>query len=390
MRVALVHEWLSTYAGSERVVEQLLMLYPHADLFCVVDFLSPEDRAFLMGHVPQTSFIQKLPGAKRHFRHYLPLMPLAIEQLDLSDYDLVISSHHAVAKGVITGPDQLHLSYVHTPMRYAWDLQHQYLHESGHERGFIGALMRAALHYLRNWDVRCSNGVDAFAANSQFIARRIHKIYRREALVIPPPVDVRRFELQPLKDDFYLLASRMVPYKRMPLVVEAFAHMPDKRLVVVGDGPDMDRVRSLAGANIEVRGYLPADDFVRVMQQARAFVFAAEEDFGIAPVEALACGTPVIAYGRGGVLDTVVATGPCAARTGLFFEEQSVGSIIDAIKRFENLPEGISSLACRAQAERFAPEQFRERVKAWVDAQWRQRNGLSASHTIDLETRVAA
>ncbi|MDZ4055874.1 MAG: glycosyltransferase, partial [Polynucleobacter sp.] len=238
MRIAIVHEWLASHAGSEKVVEQMLRIYPEADLFAVVDFLTPEQRNFVLGKRATTTFIQKLPWARTRFRSYLPLMPLAIEQLDMSAYDVVLSSSHAVAKGVITGPDQLHLSYVHSPIRYAWDLQHQYLAESGLSHGVKGWVARLVLHYMRQWDVRTANGVDVFLANSHFIARRIRKVYRRHADVIPPPVDVASFPLCREKEDFYLTASRMVPYKKLPLIVQAFAQMPDKQLIVIGDGTE--------------------------------------------------------------------------------------------------------------------------------------------------------
>lgn len=377
MKIAIVHEWLSTYAGSERVLEQLLALYPQADLYAVVDALPDTERGFLQGRRPTTSFIQKLPWARTHFRAYLPLMPLAVEQLDLSRYDLVISSNHAVAKGVITGPGQLHVSYMHSPMRWAWDLQHQYLAESGLDRGVKGALVgapvRALLHYLRGWDQRCANGVDCFVANSRFIARRIRKTYRREAEVIHPPVDIERFALRRDKEDFYLSASRLVPYKRVPLIVEAFAAMPERRLVVVGDGPDHERVRRAMPPNVQLLGYQPTAQLVDWMQRARAFVFAAEEDFGIAPVEAQACGTPVIAFGRGGSLDTVLDRGP--APTGLFFMEQSAAAICDAVQRFEALSAGFDPEACRAHAETFSALHFRARFAAFVDAKWRDFDG---------------
>ena len=201
MKVAVVHDWLVTYAGAERVLSQLLDMYPQADLFAICDFVPEQERAFLGGRVPKTTFIQRLPGAPTRYRSYLPLMPLAIEQLELSGYDLVISSSHAVAKGVLTGPDQLHISYVHTPMRYAWDLQHQYLRESGLNRGLKGWMARYFLHRIRLWDLRTANGVDAFVANSQFIARRIWKTYRREADVVCPPVDVDGFSVGAVQAD---------------------------------------------------------------------------------------------------------------------------------------------------------------------------------------------
>lgn len=372
-RVAIVHEWLATYAGSEKVVEQLLHVWPQADLFAVVDFLDDTQRAFVGGRRARTTFIQRLPGARRHFRNYLPLMPLAMEQLDLSGYDIVVSSNHAVAKGVITGPDQLHVSYVHSPMRYAWDLQHQYLAESGLTRGVKAAVTRALLHYLRQWDVRSANGVDCFVANSRFIARRVRKVYRRDAVVVHPPVDIERFVPAgpgTPREDFYLAASRLVPYKQMPMIAAAFSRMPQRRLVVIGDGPEMAKLRAAAGPNVTVLGY--QDDAVLVdhMQRARAFVFAAEEDFGIAPVEAQACGTSVIAYGRGGALDTVRVDGPLAQRTGLFFDAQTPEALIDAVDAFEALPMPLSPQACRAHAETFSQPRFRSAMRALVEQRW--------------------
>lgn len=369
-RVAIVHEWLATYAGSEKVVEQMLQIWPQADLFAVVDFLDATQRGFVGGRHAKTTFVQRLPGARRRFRHYLPLMPLAVEQHDLSGYDIVISSNHAVAKGVITGPDQLHVSYVHSPMRYAWDLQHQYLAESGLTHGLKAWITRALLHYLRNWDVRSAAGVDRFVANSRFIARRMRKVYRRDAEVVHPPVDVERFVPGERKDDFYLAASRLVPYKQMPMIAAAFSRMPDKRLVVIGDGPEMAKLRAAAGPNVQVLGYQSDAVLVDHMQRARAFVFAAEEDFGIAPVEAQACGTPVIAYGRGGALDTVRADGPTAERTGLFFDAQTPEAVIAAVQAFEALPEPIAPAACRRQAERFSQQRFRATFRALVERHW--------------------
>lgn len=365
MKIAVIHEWLSTYAGSEKVLEQILALYPQADLFAVVDFVPEGKRDFLQGRTPRTTFIQKLPRAARWFRHYLPLMPLAIEQHDLSAYDLVISSNHAVAKGVLTGPDQIHVCYCHSPIRYAWDLQHQYLDESGMKHGAKGWIARALLHYMRLWDLRTANGVDRFIANSAFIARRIHKVYRRSADVLPPPVDVSGFKLHTGKEDFYLAASRMVPYKKMPLLVEAFSKMPQRRLVMIGDGPDMERCKALAGPNVSLLGYQSFESLRSHMQRARAFVFAAEEDFGIAPVEAQACGTPVIAFGRGGALETVIAGEDQAERTGLFFDTQSVAAIIEAVERFETGP-GFDPLVCRRNAERFSAEAFQARFRELV------------------------
>lgn len=367
-RVAVVHDWLTVYAGAEKVLEQIFEIWPDADLFSVVDFLPDDNRHFVKGKHATTTFLQRMPKARTQYRNYLPLMPVAIEQLDLSAYDLVVSSSHAVAKGVLTGPDQLHVSYVHSPIRYAWDLQHQYLVESGLVRGVKGFLARAILHYMRMWDLRTANGVDVYAANSRFIARRIQKAYRREAEVIYPPVDVARFKMQEKKEDFYFTASRMVPYKKIPLIVEAFAQMPEKRLVVIGEGPEFEKAKAVATPNVTLLGYQPTDVLIDHMQRAKAFVFAAEEDFGITPVEAQACGTPVIAYGKGGALETVNSEGQ--NRTGLFYFEQTTAAICEAVTQFERLPNAVDALACRRNAERFSPEIFRERLRNLVSVAW--------------------
>ncbi|SAL57176.1 group 1 family glycosyl transferase [Caballeronia peredens] len=362
-RVAIVHDWLVTYAGAERVLEQIIACFPDADIFSVVDFL--EDRSFLRGKRATTSFIQKLPFAKKRYRAYLPLMPLAIEQLDLSGYDLIISSSHAVAKGVLTGPDQVHVSYVHSPIRYAWDLQHQYLQQSNLTAGMKSLFARLILHYMRNWDIRTSNSVNHFIANSDFIARRIHKVYRRTSKVIFPPVDVASFVLREQKEDFYLTASRMVPYKKIDLIVEAFARMPERKLVVIGDGPDMAKIRAKATPNVEIMGYQPFDVLHEKMQRAKAFVFAAEEDFGISVVEAQACGTPVIAYGKGGALETVLDAS-YDEPTGMFFPTQSTEAIIDAVDAFESGAMTFRPADCRKNAERFSNAHFRAALHAHV------------------------
>lgn len=365
-RVALVHDWLAAYAGSEKVVEQILQVFPDADLYSVVDFFPESQRGVLGGKHAHTSFIQHLPRARKSFRGYLPLMPLAIEQFDLSGYDLVISSSHAVAKGVLTGPHQVHVSYVHSPIRYAWDLQHQYLAEAGLQRGLKSWIARAVLHYMRIWDQRTASGVDAFVANSAFVGRRIRKAYGCEATVVYPPVDVERFELSTQREDVYLIASRMVPYKRIPLIVEAFAAMPSRRLVVIGDGPDFARAKACAGPNVTLLGYQPDAVLVDWMQRARAFVFAAEEDFGISVVEAQACGTPVIALGRGGVREIVVESPDAERATGLFFSEQSVASIVDAVERFEQYPP-FRAEVCRRNAQRFTTERFKREFLGVVE-----------------------
>lgn len=366
MKVAIVHDWFASKTGGENCVEQLLLLFPQADVFTIVDLLTDEERHFLTGHKVTTSFIQRLPGAKRRYRSYLPLMPLAIEQFDLSGYDLVISSSSAVAKGVITGPDQVHVSYIHSPIRYAWDLQHQYLSEAKLERGFKSGVARLILHYMRLWDVRTAQTVDHLIANSSFVARRIKKFYGRDAHVIYPPVDLDRFQLTESHEDFYVTVSRMVPYKRVPLIVEAFAAMPHRRLVVIGDGPDLAEVRRLAGPNVTVLGKQPTDVIVSHLQRAKAFVFAAEEDFGIAPLEAQSCGTPVVAFGKGGALETIRGE-DSDTQTGVFFAEQTADAIRAAVDHLERRLPYISPANCRANADRFSTGRFRANIAAFVE-----------------------
>lgn len=365
MKVAIVHDWLVTYAGAERVLEQIIHIWPDADLFAVVDFLPTDQRGFIQNKPVRTSFIQRFPKAKTHYRHYLPFMPIAIEQFDLSAYDVVISSSHAVAKGVLTGPDQLHICYCHTPIRYAWDLQHQYLAQSGLNTGLKSILVRYLLHRIRLWDARTANGVDVFVANSHYIARRIDKVYRRQAEVVYPNVDTDYFipaTAAKEQSDYYLTASRLVPYKKIDLLVQAFNAMPDKKLVVIGDGPDMEKIQALAGPNIQLVGYQPQAALLDFMQQAKAFVFAAEEDFGIVVVEAQACGVPVIAYGKGGATETVVH-----GETGWLYPEQNSAAVQNAVQQFEQQfvcePQRIRHHALRFSTERFK-KQFQELVQA--------------------------
>lgn len=360
-RIAIVHDWLTTYAGAERVLEQLLKLYPQAKLFSICDFVPDAQRAFLGDHKPQTTFIQKLPWANKKYRNYLPLMPLAIEQLDLSKFDIVISSSHAVAKGVLVGPDQLHICYCHSPIRYAWDMQSQYLAEADMDKGLKGWVARYLLYKTRNWDSRSANGVDFFVSNSDYIGRRIEKVYRRNSTTIYPNVAVQDFPVQEVKEDFYLTASRMVPYKKIDLIVRAFAGMPDKKLIVIGEGPQFEKVKQAATPNITILGYQPFNVLRDHMQRAKAFVFAAEEDFGIIPVEAQACGTPVIAFGKGGALETVIE-----GKTGILFHEQTEQSIQDAVRKFES--EFIfAPLNIRQHAESFSTERFNAQFKAFVE-----------------------
>ena len=368
-RTALVYDKLDIYAGGERVLEQMINMYPQSDICVAVDVMKQSDRGFLRGKVPITTFAQRLPFVRHHHRQFLLLLMFAMEQLDMSDYELVLSGSASIAKGVLTGPDQLHISYVHSPMRYAWDMQHQYLDEAKLDHGFKGMLARWMLHRARMWDLRTANGVDHYIANSQFIARRIWKVYRREATVIHPPVDVDNFELKTNKEPFYLTASRMVPYKKITAIVEAFKALPDRKLVVIGDGPEMKRVKALAGPNVEILGYQPSSVLSDLMQRARGFIFAAEEDFGITPVEAQACGTPVIAFGRGGALETIRGLDH-AKPTGLFFQRQDAASIAEAVLEFERNADRMTPLDCWENAQRFSAQIFRETYGKFVEHCW--------------------
>lgn len=370
-RIAVVHDWLLDFAGAERVLAEILTCYPQADLYALFDHLPERERGRIGGRHARTTFMQKLPGIASHHHLYLPLMPLAVEQIDLSGYDLVISSSHAVAKGVIVPPDTLHVCSIYSPMRYAWDMQFAYLAGSGMQTGLRGALARLLLHWLRIWDHRSAAGVDHFIADSRFVARRVLKSYRRHADVIYPPVDTRTFVVGETREDFYLTVSRLWPYKRVDLIVQAFATMPERRLVVIGTGPEATRLQRLATPNVTLLGYQPEEVVRDHMQRARAFVFAAIEDFGIVPVEAQACGTPVIAMGRGGAAETVIGLDSASSPTGVLFAEQTPDSIAAAVRRFEAEAGRFSAQACRRHAEGFSAQRFRTEFSEYVEGAWR-------------------
>lgn len=367
MQVALIHDWLTTIGGAEKVLESLTETFP-SDLYALVKNPKNLEGTPFESMKIKTSFIQKLPRAKRKYRSYLPLFPLAIEQFDLSHYDLVISSSHSTAKGVLTHADQMHICYCHTPMRYAWDLYQQYLRESNLKSGPKGVLAKVFLHYLRMWDAHSSARVNVYVANSHYVARRIKKLYQKEASIIHPPVDLDYFDLEENKEDFYLTASRMVPYKKIDLIVEAFSLMPDKKLVVIGDGPEMEKIKKKAKKNIEILGFQNDETLRSYLQKAKGFIFAALEDFGILPVEAQACGTPVIAFGKGGALETVVDN-----QTGLFFPEQTVASLIDVVGEFER--KGFDPRVIRSHAETFRKEVFKDKFQALVREKYEEFRG---------------
>jgi glycosyltransferase involved in cell wall biosynthesis len=357
IKTAIVHEWLVNYAGSERVVESFTNIWPEADVFSLVDFLTEEQRDIILkGKRAKTSFIQKLPFAKKKHRNYLPLFPSAIEKLDLSAYDVIVSSSHAVTKGIKKNSNQLHITYCHSPMRYIWDQADEYL------KGAKGVIAKLFINYLRKWDLRSASNVDYFIANSHHIAEKIKRIYNRNAEVIYPPVDVDKFELCKHKENYYLTASRMVPYKRLDLIIEAFNEMPDKKLIVIGSGPEKEKLVSKGSSNIEIIGHQDTENLKVYVQKAKAFVFAAEEDFGIIVVEAMACGTPVIAWNYGGTGESVID-----GETGILFSEQTKYSIIAAVKKFEGISGNFNSVLIRKRSKNFRRSEFENSIKNFVD-----------------------
>ena len=376
MRVAIIQEWMTTIGGSEKVVKAIAEIFPQADIFALVADKKFVTSLGLGDRKLTTSIIQKLPFGKKKYRSYLPLFPFAVEQFDLRGYDIIISSNHAVSKGVLTNSDQIHITYCHSPIRYAWDLHQQYLEEDGLGFGFKGILARYFLHKIRIWDWLSSRRPDYFLSNSNFIAARIQKIYQRDATTIYPPIEVDEFSLEINKDNYYVTSSRMVPYKKIDLIVEAFAKMPDKKLIVIGDGPDSKKIRSKAANNIEFLGALPFDELVLFLQKAKGFVFAAIEDFGMLPVEAQACGTPVIAFGKGGSLETVKD-----GQTGVLYFEQSIPSLMEAVDRFEAM--SFDPVLIRNHAENFSKEAFKKKMfsfikeKALINNQGLKFDGLS-------------
>lgn len=326
MKTAIVYDWLTTIGGGEKTLDAIVEAYP-SEIYTLLHNPKAFDHFFSPGQVFHTSFIQNLPFSSHFYRNYFPLFPLAIEQFDLKGYDVVLSISHAVAKGALTDTSQLHLCYCFTPIRYAWDLTHDYLKGTG---GLQKMLAQFFLHRIRNWDITSLGRVDHFATLSHYIAKRIKKVYGRDSTVIYPPVEVEKISCQPNKDDYYLTVSRLVPYKKIDLLVEAFSHFPHKRLVVVGEGPEIKKIRAKAGKNVELLGWQSEAKVQELMGRAKGFLFAAEEDFGIVVVEAQAAGTPVIAFGKGATLETVVED-----TTGIFFKEQSVSSVCNAIEAFE-------------------------------------------------------
>jgi glycosyltransferase involved in cell wall biosynthesis len=367
MRVALVHDWFPAFRGGERVVSSLLGLFPEADIFTLFDFLSNAERdAHFGGKRFIVSPMNSWPFARRAYRHLFFLCPFFIEQFNVVEHDGVISSSAAFARGVIARPDQPHLCYVHSPIRYAWDQQFEYLDQAHLGFGPKGLLFRWMLHRLRIWDVRTASGPDLMVANSTYVRERIRRIYGRDAEVIHPPVEVDSMPFCDHKDEYYVVASFLVPYKRIDLIVRAFNAMPNKRLVVVGEGQQERALKAMAGQNISFTGHLPRAKFLDTISKAKAFVFAGCEDFGIVMAETQACGTPLIAFSRGGARDIVRIPGEGVAPTGLLFDRQTPESIMDAVEAFEAGTVAVAPDACRDNALRFSELRFhREFADAW-------------------------
>ncbi|KGR90031.1 glycosyl transferase [Ureibacillus massiliensis 4400831 = CIP 108448 = CCUG 49529] len=356
MKVAIVHDWLIGMGGADKVVAELHKLFPDAPIYTSVvnyDKLDPEFREMDI----RTTFIQKLPFSKTKYNRYLPLFPIAFEAFDLREYDLIISSTASIGvKGVIRDSSSAHICYCHTPPRYSWDFYHEYLNYSGwFQRKIIPFLM----HYLRMYDQLSANRVDYYISNSTIVKERIKKIYQRDAEIIHPPVDVERFKMSTESEDFYLVVSRLVPYKKIDLAVQACSQL-NKRLIVIGSGSELNNLKQMAGPSVEFLGYQSDEIVKEYMQKCNAFLFPGYEDFGIAPVEAQACGKPVIAYGKGGALDTVIPK-----KTGVLFNDQSVESLVEAINEFEKT--SFDPIKIRIHAEQFSSKRFRDSILELVE-----------------------
>ncbi len=386
-----MHEWFSprSVGGAEQVVQAidrlLLRKGCNPEFAALVDGESTRPGSWLYSRKIKTSLVQSLPWGVDHVQSYLPLLPFAIEQIDLSDYSLVISSSHLVAKGVLTSPDQLHVSYIHTPVRYAWDQMHVYLKRSSLARFGLDPLIRWQLHGLRQWDQLSGARVDCLLANSRFTARRISRYWGRRAEVIPPPVQTERFRWDQARDDFYLCLCRLVPNKRVDLVVKAFNQLK-LPLVVVGDGPESGSLKKIAGPTVKILGYQSRGQVEGLMECCRAFVYAGVEDFGIAPVEAMAAGAPVIGFGKGGLLDTVrCASKGAPSPTGVLFPEQTVASLMDAVSWFEEdrLWESFSPELIRAWADRFSVAAFSSRFEIALNDAWQRHQKTCAIASSD-------
>lgn len=388
LRVAIVHYWFVSRRGGERVIEAIADLFPQADLYFLLydpEALPPS----LQGRQIHASFLQSLPGRKRLHRHLLPLYPLALEQFDLRNYDLVISSESGPAKGVITSAQTCHVCYCHSPMRYLWDMYHDYRSDL---RGLKRGIFNVTSHYLRMWDLATASRVDRFIANSRHVARRIEKHYHRQAAVIHPPVDVPKFLPVQAPDDFYLAVGQLVGYKRTDLAIAACNRL-QRPLYIVGEGEEYQRLRRLAGPTIRFLGRQDDATVRQLYQSCRALLFPGEEDFGIVPVEAQGFGRPVIAYGKGGILDTVNGILPGQAyqpgATGIFFARQTVDDLAEAIQVFEHWESRFDPAEIHMHASSFSTARFQQQLYASLAEYWREFQGGMSAEWAKSQTAAA-
>ncbi|KKR18928.1 MAG: Glycosyl transferase group 1 [Parcubacteria group bacterium GW2011_GWE2_39_37] len=364
MKVALIHDHLAQDGGAERTLRVLTELFPDAPIYTLLYDKKNVEKNFKGKHI-EASIIQKLPWGVTHYRWYLLFMPIAVEFFDLSSYDLVISDASAFAKGVITNTETLHICYCHTPTRYLWSDTHQYINELKYNK-YFKKVISLTLSYLRIWDRAAAGRVDRYIANSKFISRRIKKYYDRESTVIYPPIDVENFKPAEQVGDFYLSGGRLVPYKRFDIVIEAFKKLPHKKLKIFGSGLDLERLKKIAGdaPNIEFLGRVSDEERTELYAKCLAFINPQEEDFGITPIEAMASGRPVIAYGKGGVKETIVSK-----KTGEFFYEQTGDSIYEVLKDFD--PNSYDAEFIRAHSEQFSKERFKQEIKRYIENEYK-------------------
>lgn len=382
MKVAIVHDWLVTYGGAERVLKEIVTIYPEADLFALYDFIPEGERDYIQNKHVETSFLQNLPFARKRYRSYLPFMPYAIEQFDLSTYDLIISSSHAVAHGVLTNSEQLHVSYFNGTMVYAWDMYHYYLRNDNLQKGVKGFVAKTILHYIRSWEANTANRVDAYIANSSYMSRRLFKLFKTDSCVIYPPVDVDKFELQTDKEDFFVVVSRLVSCKRIDIVIDAFTRMTDKKLIIIGDGPELDKLQKRSTGNIEFIGFQNRSVVNDYLKRAKAFIFTSVEPFGISIVEANACGVPVIALGKGAAMEILTD------ETGVFYHEQNSDALVEAVRHFESIASKFIPDIIRQNSLRFSAKRFRIEFKDFVDKALDRHFNKVHNHNVNQLERI--
>lgn len=357
MKIAIVHDYLNQHGGAERVLEAFMELYPDAPIYTIISDLTKMPPVFHTKTI-YNSFIQDVPFSKKHYKKMLSLLPLAVEQFDLRQYDIILSTSSAFAKGVITNPNQIHICYCHTPMRYVWDLYSQYMEEL--KNPIFKFVLPRILHRIRQWDYTSAQRVDHYIANSHNVAARIKKYYGRDSHVIHPPVNLEQFHVSDTVGDYYLIVSRLIPYKRIDLIIEAF-NLLQWPLFIIGDGYDRKRLEGIAQSNITFMGYQPDHIIAEYYSKCKAFILGGEEDFGITPLEAQASGRPVLAFGKGGALETVVP-----GKTGLFFKEQQVDSIVAELRVIESLE--FNSTVIRQHAETFSKENFKQHISQFIQS----------------------